>query len=304
VLTFDERFTGITFSLLRCISSSRQALELFLSDSLLMALILYSARDQRWTVQHALNITGVKRKEVLRLCGIQGSRRVLNILGKLQFDKFSVSDYRCLACFEWSKQFKLLSHLQYLDMRLLHFIRENPLHANARFLSHYCSAWDWKEVRMLLKDTAEMALRLDMNVDEQMNLCRDTRMLRALHDRMVEQLNRLSIADLPLVEFPEPPLEGTMDIIPITNNKQLRLEGVQQHHCVATYEVGVLRGDYYVYSIMAPERATLGLRINEAGNVRIEQLKKACNQKPAQETMEAVREWMNQAVKNASNGQS
>ena len=49
-LAIDDRFSLVTFLLLRCISSSRQALELFLSDPLLMPLILYNACDQRWTV--------------------------------------------------------------------------------------------------------------------------------------------------------------------------------------------------------------------------------------------------------------
>ena len=297
VLTFERTFSGITFLLLRCISSSKNALELFLSDHLIMALILYAARDQKWTVQRVIDTTALKRKEILRLCGMQGSRRVLNILKKLQFDQFSEKDYLCLARFRWPSKVTFLSHLTYLDMPLFHFIRENPVYADARFLVHYSHQWDWREVRMLLKDTTSMALRLDLEIDHDINLCNDTRTLRLLHDRLVRRLNQISIDDLPLITFPEPPLKGNDDIIPLTNNKQLRHEGVSQCHCVATYEVGVLRGDYYVYRVMAPERATLGVRINEAGSVRIDQLKKSHNHKPTQDTTDAVTKWMHSSTK-------
>ena len=151
---------------------------------------------------------------------------------------------------------------------------------------------------MLLKDTTSMALRLDLEVDQDINLCANTHTLRLLHDRMVKVLNQLAIDDLPFITFPEPPLLGNDDIIPITNNKQLHHEGANLHHCVATYEVGVLRGDYYVYSVMAPERATLGMRISEDGSVRIDQLKKAHNQKPSQDMVDSVRAWLLVASKN------
>ena len=298
VLTFERTFSGVTFLLLRCISSSKHALELFLSDQLLMALILYAARDQKWTVQRAIDCTALKRKDILRLCGMQGSQRVLNILKKLQFDNFSEKDYRCLAGFIWPTKVTFLSHLQYIDMPLLHFIRDNPGYADARFLVHYSRQWDWREVRMLLKDTTSMALRLDLEVDQDINLCANTHTLRLLHDRMVKVLNQLAIDDLPFITFPEPPLLGNDDIIPITNNKQLHHEGANLHHCVATYEVGVLRGDYYVYSVMAPERATLGVRISEDGSVRIDQLKKTHNQKPSQDMVDSVRAWLLVASKN------
>ena len=56
------------------------------------------------------------------------------------------------------------------------------------------------------------------------------------------------------------------DIVALTEPRDLLVEGLRQHNCVASYAPAVARGDTYVYRVLAPERATLAIR---AGPVRL-----------------------------------
>lgn len=60
--------------------------------------------------------------------------------------------------------------------------------------------------------------------------------------------------------FPEPPLLGTESIVPITNRETLVAEAMAQRNCVSTYLPRIAAGNFYVYSMLSPERATIGLR--------------------------------------------
>ena len=61
-------------------------------------------------------------------------------------------------------------------------------------------------------------------------------------------------------EFPEPPLPSTEGIVPIRNVSELYAEAQEQQNCVASYAKYVADGEYYVYRMLAPERATISLR--------------------------------------------
>ena len=93
-------------------------------------------------------------------------------------------------------------------------------------------------------------------------------------------------------EFPPPPVPGTADIVPITNSKDLRREGRTQGNCVASYENRVLRGAVYIYSVLAPERATLSIAKRADGVWRRDELKKKGNRKVTQATTTFVDRWL------------
>jgi hypothetical protein len=91
--------------------------------------------------------------------------------------------------------------------------------------------------------------------------------------------------------FPPPPVPGSAAIQPITTIEDLLAEGETMHNCVGSYAVKVMRGDSYIYRVLAPQRATLEI-IPLDGMYLPNQLKTACNGEPAQETREAVEVWL------------
>lgn len=102
-------------------------------------------------------------------------------------------------------------------------------------------------------------------------------------------------ANLP---FPEPPMAGNDNIIPLTNYGELLEESQTQQHCVASYHSKVIEGNYYVYRILAPERATLGVTIHKSSGdkpvVYMDQLKGWQNKVVSEEVVQIVKAWMQQ----------
>ena len=98
--------------------------------------------------------------------------------------------------------------------------------------------------------------------------------------------------------FPEPPLQGNEIVVPITGEEELRAEGQHMEHCVAIYAEEVAGRNYYIYKVLAPERATLSVRRTVGGWV-LSELRGRGNAKLSKQTQKRVLDWF-QAAKNHS----
>jgi len=92
--------------------------------------------------------------------------------------------------------------------------------------------------------------------------------------------------------FHEPPVPGTVDIVPLTDAGQLLEEGREQRNCVGGYASRVAGGSVFIYRVLRPERATLSLRLTADGDWEIQQLLRACNQNVSPVTAIAVQRWL------------
>ena len=102
-------------------------------------------------------------------------------------------------------------------------------------------------------------------------------------------------AALRRLPFPPPPLHGTSDILPLTSRELLELEGREQNNCVAVHDMYVRRGGYYVYQVLAPERATLSIYRGRDGRWRRLELRVKDNKNAKSSTETAVDRWLEQA---------
>ena len=102
-------------------------------------------------------------------------------------------------------------------------------------------------------------------------------------------------AELHRLPFPSPPLHGTSDILPLTSRELLELEGREQNNCVAVHDMYVRRGGYYVYQVLAPERATLSICRGRDGRWRRLELRVKDNKYARPSTEKAVDRWLEQA---------
>lgn len=102
-------------------------------------------------------------------------------------------------------------------------------------------------------------------------------------------------ARLRLLPFPPPPLQGTPEILPLTSRELLELEGREQNNCVAVHDMYVRRGGYYVYQVLAPERATLSIYRGRDGCWQRLELRVKNNKDAKTATAEVVDRWLAQA---------
>ena len=151
----------------------------------------------------------------------------------------------------------------------------------------------------LIEDCQRMAAQLVIrDMMQRIGQCQDHNQLRRLHDRLVGQINRRKLADLPHVCYREPPFAGNEYIIPITTSAELMNEGRQQRNCVASYHSAIFNGRYYVYRITHPQRATLGLTLKPGCKPQLDQLKGFQNQAVSEQTNQIVLNWLAREIGN------
>ena len=119
------------------------------------------------------------------------------------------------------------------------------------------------------------------------------RRLMEVHDDLTRRLPAARLIDhwrgdaVP-IHFPPPPFAGTKLIRPITTPEDLYREGEAMQHCVGTYARDVAEGQYYVYRVVAPVRATLSLRCRWQGTWQADQLYQSRNRPVDTETKERL----------------
>jgi hypothetical protein len=89
------------------------------------------------------------------------------------------------------------------------------------------------------------------------------------------------------------PLTNTDHIIQLSSFQALFLESHQQHNCADTYRCDVSTGEYALFQVLTPERATLGLKFNpKKGKYQLDQLLLQNNQPVAASTRREVKRWL------------
>ena len=148
----------------------------------------------------------------------------------------------------------------------------------------------------LIRDSLRLGEILGIeNVHALIAHCKTLRQLSHLHERWTIRVTEINFTrkiqeigdDLPL-----PPLPGTKDIVPLATVTDLLNEGHIMHHCVGGYVRSVRTGECYIYKVTAPERATVEIAKDAAGNWRPVQIKGHCNAKPGMPTVIAVQQWL------------
>jgi hypothetical protein len=92
--------------------------------------------------------------------------------------------------------------------------------------------------------------------------------------------------------FPDPPIPGNKNILPLRSGAELRLEGLSQKHCVSAYTDEVLGGRKFIYKMLKPERATIEVaRADLKSDWFLRQIRIKCNKTPQGATIRAAYQW-------------
>lgn len=300
----DFEFRYAKSALQRWIDIDWRAAQLFESAPILTWLLIGRQQILNWPDEHVALILGEPRTKILSaICGL-GYRSALNWLQKVElvsgdYDELSllINGLRAeLHRSPWAQNSSI--SLDWIAAAVAHpHLQQTPAFAN------YCQTSDDEQFHQHLLDHSRfwldalrVAERLGITDAEiALNRARDFAAVRRLHDRWTDRLNqRQSQIANGQTRFPEPPIQGTDKIYPITSLEDLQAEGRLMHHCITVYENKILARQCYIYRVLAPERATLELHL-KGNQLSLGQISLAYNAKASKETEAAVTEWLAQA---------
>lgn len=286
------------FTILYLASHYKHAYELFVSQPILFWLMLCTAKEQNVPEHKLLLLMGKSRKEILLFCGLPATKSALKVISKLRFFKYNSKALAEIRLLFKTDNYSGLNHLERIGRIASPLINDFPELLKSRLLQGVCKENSDYTIARIIRDTQLMAETLEINnVMERVKNCDSFDAVHALHDYLVRRLNNPNLhpnfdEEMPDVKYQTPPLEGNSFIFPITDAKGLYEEGRVQNHCVYSYHADIVSGDYYVYKIISPQRATLGLFLYPDGEVELDQLYLADNSPVSSTTQKFVLEWI------------
>ncbi|PID42414.1 MAG: hypothetical protein CSB48_10110 [Proteobacteria bacterium] len=301
LIEFEKKYQCNIWRVIKLIYQSREARELFLSAGTLFWLTLSRAEAQLWPDHFLLELYSQKRRQILGECGFPATNAMLKVISKFFADRFDTGIKRTLFSFDWQKQVQRLRHLPRIDQKRLSLIEKHPGIENAHFIRNPDKAVT-REAATCIEDCFRMCECSGRDSClKKLCMCETELQLTQLHDQMVLELiaepasKKFSSSGEKITQFPEAPIAGNETIKPITTSQELYIESQIMAHCVAGYAERILSGNYYVYRVFFPERATLGIHISKERGARIDQIQGRKNRPVTTNTREVVIQWFNSA---------
>lgn len=292
LLSFELKYPGFLSSLLWFISRDQYALELFMLQPRLTWLLLFSAKRYQWEESYVNRLFQKKRINILNACGLPAKHSALNFLSKFQSSIMTVCQYFLIKKVLTTTDYSKFNHLHIITEDKVKFLQKHPKMIKSKLFTTKQPEWNWYEFIHLVEDTQRLAKDLKTDFYSRVKKCRNFRELQNLHDKLTEAENRINLLLVPKIKFSKPPIDGTENIVPIQNLYELTKEGQQQQHCVSTYQPKIIAKRYYVYKILNPERATLGIELTNHGTWKINQFVLKRNKKPSKATWIYVNNWL------------
>lgn len=314
VITHLRHWKYNPFGILLLVNRSQYARELFENHPVLfgLAYIVFSwaaHRKKRNDEEAFFSLCQQKRTNILKTCHLPATESAVKLLRKVDAKCFSAYDrrdiYNPIHSIFQLEDYALLNHCQRLSLEMLASVVSDPELLHSKFILN----WDWEitwshDHSRMVEDIFRMWDVLNISNWARLKQCQNTLSLSYYHDCLVNQINgqrgRIAFSGdttlPPNRVYPSPPLAGNEFIVPIQNTGALQHESQVQRHCVASYHADIAAGDYYVYQVLAPERATLGIIAREAKAAvswQIDQLKGFANKPVGHETEQAVLTWFN-----------
>jgi hypothetical protein len=289
---YEEKYWGVLYSTLWFISRDNHAYEYFLNQPRLAWFLLRHAKLNNWHELYIFYLFTQKRKTVLEACCIPSKKSCLSYISKLNFQSFGRSELDLICNTLITSEHIKYFHVKTIDENIIRFVDFFPELSSSRFLKQYNGQWDLMSLRQTIVDIKRIAGSIGIeNINRRLCNCRDLDSISKLHDRLSDKMNKQEVKSVSDIYYPQPPIRGSDEIIPISCLKELIIEGQEQRHCVKSYHETILNGEYYVYRVIRPERATLGLTKTNSGNWQIDQIALKNNKTPLDDTYESIKLW-------------
>jgi len=248
-------------------------------------------------------ISSLKRRDILQQSVGNGSKSLIKFISKLRNISFELIDLQILHSLFGSSVWSRLRHMPCMNWQVLKLFARHPAWLEYKGLLNLINSVDESKAlsivsqwRRLSNDVHRLSRVMDLpDPSQSIKRMQCIKELQHLHDTLTTRINRQKVMEFEAryqQPFPNPPIPGSEDIQPIVSIAELLNEGVEMHHCVASYVGRILGGNSFIYRVLAPQRATLEVLMTPDDKCRIGQLKLACNGKPSAETSAWIWKWM------------
>lgn len=123
--------------------------------------------------------------------------------------------------------------------------------------------------------------------------------MAAVYDTCQPYLSRCELEQLEdhwYERYPELPWARHEQIIQLNDFQELFLEAHQQHNCALTYRADIAAREYAIFRILAPERATLGLKWHpKKQRFQLDELVAKNNHDVSNTTRRILKRWLKQS---------
>lgn len=289
-------------ALLSLAARHRSVCDLLIDNPLLLWATYYHAALTESGEHDLLTILDSKQIQILQILGYDASKQQINILRKTAIARFASGDIVKLLDICRVKSTKdFLSHYHHISKNTVAALLEHPWLATCAAKA-LIPVLEYKVNRQIFLDTITMSDDLEL-----LGRCTSIDALRALHNNLVRELNRLErscwrhrAAEGHFLALPEPPVASCDGMSALSTQEMIFDEGLQMDHCIVSYIDRVLAGKYYVYQMTEPERLTIGLKKSIAGLWSIDQVKGKRNTAPSKSGMDIVQWWFHAQSKHGN----
>lgn len=240
---------------------------------------------------------GLKRREMLRSIGFEGSERQVRLLEKAKAQRMSaVSTVQLLELDSKPELKKYFAHTETVSLTALNVLRRYPDLSQGK-IHRLIDQFDNSDNCKLLVDVHKLQ---GVSSDRILN-CKSIAALSDLYEEVLLQKTRRELAgiveDGAVIALPRPPLPEIDEIEAIKTVEDLSLEADYMENCIWTYLPRILAGQYYVYHMNYPEHLTIGLSISRTGEIALDEIKALGDREPqSPEAMTLVREWLKRSL--------
>jgi len=265
------------------------------SDPVLFALISHRAKQDAWTEEDYVQCFKAKRLDILAKLGYPKRKLALKFMRKISMEACDYSFWYNLNYWLCNEMLSALSYYSDLSLNHLKLFRRCPYLIALKWTYSNKEIAQVKDIQPLIEKMNAAKRKAEQINSLKSTLAKIHKMkaladIDAIHLSLNNSLLLHHIAKNKIL-YPLPPIKGNEYIKPIENSITLVIESIKQDNCAWTYHHDIAAGEYYMYEIIQPERATLGLIINDDGCLEIDQLLTKKNNEPSIDTTEFVQSW-------------
>ncbi len=287
------------FQMLWLAANVEQAAQILMTRPLLLVLICehYSVDNDT-----AKEVAQLGQRDILKRLGYHGSKAALKFI-----DKIALNFERDIELQHIKKQldnrfcrYQVFKHYSVVNFNALSIDNRYPFLTATRFGQAIAGDQNIKRVSLVayLLDALQLGVQLGINDPiQRIGTLESIDELEQLHQQWVDRSNDLRKQQLRPNDADKPypiTIVGNENIIAIKNYDELFEEGTKMKHCIAIYHQQIASGEYCAFSMVKPERMTIGVKIieKETTLIQIDQISGVCNSLPSNEVREQAYRWI------------